>query len=121
MWVNGEVMNRPSDGHERKVANGVMMVIVEPKELSSVFSPGMQVSAQYPTNIHLGPGTNFPALTSVDTATQGTVIYQWDRLNGVLAKGAFWWKVDFSGVIGWVDEAALSAIDTSLAASTSFP
>jgi len=116
MWVNGEVVNRPSDGHERTVANGMMMVIVEPMEKSSAFSPGMQVTALYPTNIHLGPGTNFPALTSVDTDTQGTVIHQWNRLNGVLAKSTHWWKVDFSGTIGWVDEAALSAIiDTPLA------
>jgi hypothetical protein len=28
----------------------------------------------------------------------------------VLAKSTHWWKVDFSGAIGWVDEAALSAI-----------
>ena len=121
LWVNGEVVNRPSDGHERKVANGVMMVIVEPMEKSSVFSPGLRVTAQYPTNIHLGPGTNFPALTSVDTEAQGTVIYQWDRLNGVLAKGTFWWRVDFSGAIGWVDEAALSTSDDAPATSTDLP
>ncbi len=121
MWVNGEVVNRPSDGHERKVANGVMMVIVEPMEKSTAFSPGIQVTAQYPTNIHLGPGTNFPALTSVDTETPGTVINQWNRLNGVLAKGAFWWKVDFSGAIGWVDEAALSAIDVAPDAPAGMP
>ncbi|MCK4742068.1 MAG: phosphodiester glycosidase family protein, partial [Anaerolineales bacterium] len=110
MWVNGEVVNRPSDGHERTVANGMMMVIVEPMEKSSAFSPGTRVTAQYPTNLHLGPGTNFPALTSVDADTQGTVLHQWNRLNGVLAKSTHWWKVDFSGTIGWVDEAALSAI-----------
>jgi hypothetical protein len=116
MWVNGEVVNRPSDGHERTVANGMMMVIVEPMEKSSAFAPGVRVTAKYPTNIHLGPGTNFPALTSVDTDTQGTIIHQWNRLNGVLAKSTHWWKVDFSGIIGWVDEAALSAIiDTPLA------
>ena len=121
MWVNGEVVNRPSDGHERNVANGMMMVIVEPMETSSLFSPGMRVAAQYPTNIHLGPGTNFPALTSVDKETQGTVIYQWARLNGVLAKDTYWWKVDFSGAIGWVDEVALSAIDESPADSSGLP
>ncbi len=121
MWVNGEVVNRPSDGHERNVANGVMMVIVEPMEKSSSFSPGTQVTAQYPTNIHLGPGTNFPALTSVDTNTRGTVIYQWDQLNGVLAKGAYWWKIDFFGVVGWVDEAALSAINDDPVPSTGLP
>jgi len=121
MWVNGEVVNRPSDGHERTVANGMMMVVVEPMEKSSTFSPGMQVTALYPTNIHLGPGTNFPALTSVDTDTQGTVIHQWNRLNGVLAKSSHWWKVDFSDTIGWVDEAALSAIVDAPAASASLP
>jgi len=121
LWVNGEVVNRPSDGHERKVANGVMMVVVEPMEKSSAFSPGLRVTAQYPTNIHLGPGTNFPALTSVDRETQGTVINHWDRLNGILAKGAYWWKIDFDGVMGWVDEAALSANDDSPVTSTDLP
>ena len=121
MWVNGKVVNRPSDGHERGVANGVLMVVVEPSEKSSAFSPGMRVTTIYPTNIHLGPGTNFSPLTSVDTEAQGMIINQWDGLNGVLAKGTYWWKVDFSGVVGWVDEAALTAAGEIPASSTGLP
>jgi hypothetical protein len=29
-------------------------------------------------------------------------------LNGVLAKGSYWWKVDFGEVIGWVKEESLA-------------
>lgn len=108
LWVDGQVKNNPSDGHERGVANALMMVLVEPKETSDRFDTGQSVQSRYPTNIHLGPGLNYPAIASVDTAAPGTITFHMNQLNGVLATGTRWWKVDFGGLIGWVDEAALT-------------
>jgi hypothetical protein len=107
LWIDGKVMNNPSDGHERGVANSLMMVRLEPKESSDQFTTGELVQSRYPTNVHLGPGLNYPAVASVDTAAPGTIRFHVNQLNGVYATGTNWWQIDFGGLIGWVDEAAL--------------
>lgn len=107
MWVNGEVKNSPSDGQERWVGNGMMMVVVEPMDRSTAFWPGDQVKTLSATNLHLGPGTNYAPISSVAENTEGVILPHLNYLNGVLAKGTYWWKVNFSGAVGWVDEAAL--------------
>ncbi len=56
MVVNGAVKNVPSDGSERAVCNGVMMVNVKPKIVSTVFSAGQTVTVSGAANIRLGPG-----------------------------------------------------------------
>jgi hypothetical protein len=111
MWIDGKVVNNPSDGHERGVANTLMMVSVEPKDASDRFATGQSVRADYPTNVHLGPGLNYEAIASVDTNASGTITFHMNQLNGVFATGTNWWKVNFEGVIGWVDEAALTERD----------
>ncbi len=108
MWVNGEVVNKPSDGSERKVANGLMMVVVEPMEQSTRFRAGDAIIVKQATNLYLGPGTNYQAFTSVPEEAHGTIMPHINGLNGVLAKGAYWWRVQFNGSIGWTDESALS-------------
>jgi hypothetical protein len=116
MWVNGIVQNHPSDGHERGVANAIMMVAVQPGQRSTVFAPGNRVQALIPTNILLGPGTNYRAIASVDAGTRGTIMPQPTGVNGVFAKSTYWWKVDFGGTVGWVDERALERSPSSEAA-----
>jgi len=111
LWVDGRVKNNPSDGHERGVANALMMVRVEPKQSSGQFVTGQLVQSRYPTNVHLGPGVNYPAIASVDTAAPGTITFHMNQLNGTLATGTHWWKVDFGGLIGWVDESSLAKGD----------
>jgi hypothetical protein len=37
----------------------------------------------------------------VPSASQGTVVGHANGLNGVYAKGQYWWPVDYNGVIGW--------------------
>ncbi|MFN2273286.1 MAG: phosphodiester glycosidase family protein [Anaerolineales bacterium] len=113
MWVNGIVQNHPSDGHERPVANAIMMVAVQPKARSSEFSAGLQVQALTPTNVLLGPGTNYRAIASVDAGAQGVILTQPAGLNGLAAKGTNWWKVDFGGTVGWVDELDLERLPSS--------
>jgi hypothetical protein len=113
MWVNGEIVNRPSDGSERAVANGLMMVNVEAIEKSTTFRVGDKVHAIRPANIYLGPGTNYTAITSVPQDTPGFIHPYTKMLNGVLAKSRNWWYVDFGWITGWVDESALEKSDSA--------
>ena len=112
MWVNGEIVNRPSDGSERAVANGLMMVVVEPVEKSTAFQIGEQIRTTRPANIHLGPGTNYAPITSVPQDETGVIQPHLNTLNGVLAKSRNWWYVDFGWITGWVDESALERSDS---------
>ena len=124
LWLNGEVINQPSGGDERRVANSMMIVSLEPMQTSEAFRSGSVVVTQYATNVHLGPGTNYPAVTSVAAGVQGIVRPHLAGLNGIFMKGAFWWTVMFGEIQGWVDEAALgpatnsSTVFSSLAPTT---
>jgi hypothetical protein len=108
MWVDGQIRNDPSDGSERTVANGLMIVRVHPKDLSSAYYAGDTVAATVSTAVRLGPGTHFGEVSSVSAGTEGAV--RTHEALGVLAKGVHWWPVDFNGVYGWVDESALELI-----------
>jgi hypothetical protein len=114
LWADGQVANRPSSGDERRVANGIMIVALEPMQNSLSFRPGDRVNTSYATNLHLGPGTNYPAITSVGADSLGYIQPHLAGLAGVRAKGTFWWKVNFAGLVGWVDEASLELVETNL-------
>jgi len=94
-------------GIERTVANGMLMVIVQPGVYSTAFKPGDQVTTKYDAEIRLGPGTNYDSFTIIPTGTPGNIMEQMNGLSGVLAKSTYWWYVDFGGVLGWVPEGAL--------------
>ncbi len=108
MVVNGAVRNNPSDGSERAVANGMMMVVVEPKQQSTALAPGDPVTAKAATSVRLGPGTNYEPRGSVAKNAAGTVLAHFNGLDGVLAKGSYWWKVDFGSVVGWVPSESIT-------------
>jgi hypothetical protein len=112
MWVNGIIQNHPSDGHERPVANAMMMVAVQPAQRSRTLTSGAKVRTLEPANIHIGPGDNYRAIASVNPGTQGEVMLQPAGSNGLFARDTFWWKVDFGGTVGWVDESQLERIPT---------
>jgi hypothetical protein len=113
LWVDGEVINQPSNGEERRVANSLMIVALEPTHTSSTYRNGSMVATNYATNLHLGPGTNYPAITSVAGGIHGVVRPNLAGLNGVRATETHWWKVRFDGLEGWVDEVALVPISTT--------
>jgi hypothetical protein len=97
---------------QRLVGNGMMMVVVETKDLSSIFTVGDKIKTLTPVNVRLGPGTNYPSIETIPAATTG-VVYGFDNgLNGVMAKSYYWWRVlleiDGRDVIGWVIEPALT-------------
>jgi len=108
MWIDGVVRNRPSDGWERPVANALMMIVVEPVERSTAFHPGQRVAVTSPSDLWLGPGTNNWVRSTLLPTTQGIVVPHINGLDGVLAKGTYWWKVGFGKTVGWVPEWALS-------------
>ncbi len=96
-------------GTERTVANGMLMVVVQPAVYSTAFMPADQVTAVSDTDIRLGPGTNYVTITTLPAGTQGSILEQMNGLNGVLAKSTYWWYVNLGGVEGWVPEGDLAS------------
>lgn len=105
MIVNGTIVNDPSDGGERPVVNGIMLVNVQAKQQSTTFAAGQQVITTGSANVRLGPGTNYASVATVASGSTGTVTAH--ALNGVLAKGSNWWYMDFPAADGWVAESLL--------------
>jgi hypothetical protein len=136
MVVNGELMNRPntessesgaiapteaarvsgkpgglmqSTPIERAVANGMMMVVVLPKEQSTHYKTGDKVITPDAgeTQVRLGPGTNYAVIAVIAPGSPGIILEHPEQMNGILAKGEYWWKVAFGEVSGWVSESSL--------------
>jgi len=84
----------------------MMMLVVLPKEQSNAYHPGDQVitvsTQQSP--LRLGPGTNYAILAGVEPDSVGTIQEHRNGLNGVYAKGSYWWRVAFGDSIGWIAE-----------------
>jgi hypothetical protein len=116
MVVNGEVRNRPSGGSQRPVANGMMMVVVEPRVQSARFRAGEDIRALAPADVHLGPGTNYAVLTTLSDSARGTVLAH--DLNGVYAKDHNWWKCRLGSTAGWVAESRLASASTGRSPGT---
>lgn len=92
---------------ERLVANGMLMVVVEPASRSERFTPGSSIKAIERAEIRLGPGTNYAVLANANANTEGSVVDHLNQLNGIHATGSYWWKVNLAGVTGWVKEESL--------------
>jgi hypothetical protein len=110
MWVNGLVKNSPSDGAERAVANGLMMIQLLPKQTSCALAVGNQVQTNGSTYMRLGPGSNFESLTTISGGLTATIIDH--ALNGISAKGKYWWKCNYAGNEGWLSEDMLQIVTT---------
>jgi len=105
IWVDGSIRNSPSDGSERTVANGLMMVSVLPKDVSPTLYPADTVEAPSGAALRLGPGLNYAEADSVSAGAAGDVLDH--EAAGVLATGSYWWKIQFGGQSGWVNESEL--------------
>lgn len=121
LWVDGEIVNQPSDGHERPVSNALMLVAVEPIERSTRFTPGDLVETSALVDLSVGPGHNYQTPLDAGAGQRGIVLADPHGLHGVLATGAYWWKVDFDGQIGWVSEDRLEAAGAGAALSVNPP
>jgi len=102
--VSPKLIPMTGGGFERRVANGMLMVVIEPKEQSTVYLPNDVIFTTAITNVRLGPGTNYSIITTVPNGTFGIILEHMNGLNGVLAKGYHWWKVSINGVQGWIAE-----------------
>ncbi len=82
------------------------MVNILPMEVSTRFVPGnaVTITADSEVNMRLGPGTNFPVLTTLLPGSGGVIIEHANGLNGILAKNLYWWKVSIGEYEGWVSE-----------------
>jgi len=107
MVVKGTVVNVPSDGSERAVGNGLMMVNLKPKTQSQTFQTGQRIAAASGVDVRLGPGTNYGSLKTLTETTLVTV--EPHSLNGIHATADHWWKVDCQDVVGWLRETGLTA------------
>ncbi|HZW02532.1 MAG TPA: phosphodiester glycosidase family protein, partial [Anaerolineaceae bacterium] len=96
--------NMTPDRCLRPVANGLMMVEVEPMAQSSQYAPGANVRTTDVVNLRTGPGTNYAILTELPQGSDGIVLDHTNGLNGVLATGFHWWRVEFNGAQGWIVE-----------------
>jgi hypothetical protein len=106
MWVQGRgIVNVPSDGSERAVTNGLMMVAVEPRELSTALVGGDPIHTATATQMRLGPGTTFDLVANVPADSHGPVADH--ALNGVRATGGNWIYWDWNGQTGWTPQSAL--------------
>jgi hypothetical protein len=94
---------------QRALVNGMLMVVVEPITQTETFTTSQTVTVYSPGNLRLGPGTNYASLGTLDAGTEGEILDDSHGLNGVLATGYNWWKVDFgSGLVGWMNEQSLT-------------
>ncbi len=109
MWLDGEIVNRPSDGQERRVANGLTMLVLEPVHKSTEFEVGEPVRTTRTADIRVGPGDNYAAYTTLSEGEPGIVLSHINGLNGVYARGTNWWRVAFESKWGWMAEEDLEA------------
>jgi len=108
MWVNGSVVNQPSGGDERAVANALLVVKTTSAKSTQFGSFEVARVSTEGAHIRLGPGTNFGVLCSLPRGVSVTVLP--NPLNGVFAKGHYWWKVRYGSYEGWVAEAFLEKV-----------
>ncbi|MFN2234323.1 MAG: phosphodiester glycosidase family protein, partial [Anaerolineales bacterium] len=95
---------------QRYVANGMMMVVVEPMEQSTqAYDPFDPVTTNGSITVYLGPGDNYAVLPERINGV-GTISDPLNKLGGVYAKGSYWWKVNFGSTEGWVIETDISPI-----------
>lgn len=89
---------------QRWVANGMLMVVVQPKAQSVNYIGGDQIVTVLPAAVRLGPGDNYASLATLPAGAPGLVLEHNLGLQGVYARGVYWWPVSFDGVAGWVAE-----------------
>ena len=115
MWVDGVLRNRPSDGGERAVGNGWLMVALEPARRSRLFEEGFRVLTQRPAVLRLGPGVDYTESEAIPYGEQVTIAPILADVQGVWVRGSYWWKVALGEQEGWVPQDVLVSPDRLLA------
>lgn len=90
---------------EPLVANGLMMVAVEPSVRFNAFPAGSTAQVFTQTPLRLGPGNNYERLATIDPGEAGSVpvgvLETVNNMNGIFVHGFHWWKVSYGGQEGW--------------------
>ncbi|NLG73027.1 MAG: phosphodiester glycosidase family protein [Chloroflexi bacterium] len=94
--------------YERYVANGLMMVYVEPAVTSGLFRPWDDATTRSSSELYLGPGDNFAPFNNVPAGANVTIMPTENGVNGVAARGGIWWKVNYGGIAGWIRQSSLN-------------
>lgn len=92
---------------QRPVGNGIMMVELVPPEKSTKYRPGDRIVTSRIAGLYLGPGANYPAVFNVRYGMLGIILNPLNGLNGIFAKGSYWWKVEFGRQTGWIQDDAI--------------
>lgn len=90
---------------EPLVGTSLMMVVSQPISTSHTFTFTQDVLISQLTSVRLGPGSNYAATSSAGVGLVGQIVDHFSPLDGVMAKGDYWWYVDFNDATGWVREA----------------
>lgn len=93
----------------RSVPNGLMVVAVEPITTSLTFTTEQRIRTTQALPVLLGPGENYYERTQVQAGIEGVIQANPNVPNGLLAKGSYWWQVNFGSFTGWVREGAIEA------------
>ena len=101
--------NAYTNTYERWVPNGMMMVVVEQPVFTSTFTVTQEVTLSQAAYVYTGPGTNYHVIAEMPAGTTGEIIDALSMLNGVWARYAYWWRIDFGDISGWVQQSLLSA------------
>ena len=107
--VSAETVAFMNSCRQRPVANSLMMTVVESPRYSHRFLQGFSVKTTARTALRLGPGENYASIASIAAGTSGKVLHHAKGLDGIFAKGSYWWLVAFGGKQGWVAEDALAS------------
>ncbi|MFH0793755.1 MAG: phosphodiester glycosidase family protein [bacterium] len=111
LWVKGKgIVNHPSDGSERWVCNGMIMVAMNSMQLSGTFREGRAVHTTSSAAVRLGPSTNCDSIATAPVDQQGVILSH--SLNGVRAKGQNWWYWQYGSTAGWTSENQLALSPT---------
>lgn len=103
MWLEGRIVNVPSDGRERPVANGYILALVHPPSRSTSQTAGRRVTLHENTPSRLGPGSHYAAAGTLEAGQAVRILPH--RLNGIRAKGTHSWFADSGEHVGWIPEA----------------
>ena len=104
LWVDGKVRNIPSGkgkdekyGALRAVSNGYFIAELLPPRKSTEFQSGQKVRLK--GELRLGPSPTYGSAGKVTDAESGAILPE--ALNGIFAKGAYWWYCRFGDAEGW--------------------
>ena len=104
LWVDGHVRNTSSGkGKDEKAgvlragANGYFIAEVLPPKTSDAFQPGQKVRLK--GELRLGPSPTFATAAKATDTDAATILP--DALDGIFAKGTYWWPCRVGDADGW--------------------